>query len=83
MGLDLEDDQEDVFYRSDQFHFDRKGVPVIFFFAGFHPDYHKHTDTIEKLNYPKIVRIAKLCYLIAHRVGDRDKGFTKDKQQSF
>lgn len=83
VGLDLEDDQEDVFFRSDQFHFDRKGVPVIFFFAGFHPDYHKPTDTPEKLNYPKITRIARLCYLIGHRVANRESRFTKDRQMSF
>ncbi len=83
VGLDLEDDQEDVFYRSDQYHFDRKGVPVIFFFAGFHPDYHTPRDTYEKLNYPKITRIARLCYLIGHKVANQDGRFKRDKQQAF
>jgi hypothetical protein len=36
---------------SDHSPFYRKGVPVIFFFTGIHKDYHKATDTKEKVNY--------------------------------
>ena len=43
-----------VWNRSDQYNFAAKGVPVTFFFAGFHPDYHKATDTIEKINFDKV-----------------------------
>lgn len=36
---------------SDHSPFYRKGVPVLFFFTGLHKDYHKATDTKEKINY--------------------------------
>jgi len=37
--------------RSDQYNFYEKGIPAIMFFAGMHKDYHKPTDTPEKINY--------------------------------
>lgn len=36
---------------SDHSPFYRKGVPILFFFTGLHKDYHKATDTKEKINY--------------------------------
>lgn len=55
--FDLEWDEEDVFFRSDHVNFARRGVPIAFFFTGFHADYHAPTDTAEKLDYPKLVRV--------------------------
>ena len=37
--------------RSDQYNFYEKGIPAVMFFAGMHKDYHKPTDTPEKINY--------------------------------
>lgn len=68
VGLVMEYDEEGVYRRSDHYNFARKGVPITFLFSGFHPDYHKATDTIEKINFDKIVRAARLNYLVAHRV---------------
>ncbi|MCH2586668.1 MAG: M28 family peptidase, partial [Planctomycetes bacterium] len=50
-----------------------KGVPVTFFFAGFHPDYHKATDTIEKINFDKVTRVGRLVYSLVFEVGDRPR----------
>src|SRR6185503_18893696 len=36
---------------SDHSSFYRKGVPVLFFFTGLHKDYHKASDTKDKINY--------------------------------
>ena len=38
------------YMRSDQYHFYKKGIPAVMFFAGMHKDYHKPTDTPEKIN---------------------------------
>ena len=46
--------------------FARKGVPITFVFSGFHPDYHQPTDTIEKINFAKIVSTARLNYIVAN-----------------
>ncbi|HEY3226553.1 MAG TPA: M20/M25/M40 family metallo-hydrolase [Planctomycetota bacterium] len=43
---------------SDHTPFRDKGVPFIFFFSGFHADYHKVTDHADKLAYANMVRVA-------------------------
>ncbi|MHC5066624.1 MAG: M28 family metallopeptidase, partial [Planctomycetota bacterium] len=71
-GLDFEYDEEDVFYRSDHFSFAREGIPIAFLFTGFHPDYHKPTDTVEKINFDKLARIATYVYDLAYELADQD-----------
>jgi hypothetical protein len=72
-GFELEWDEEDVYYRSDHFSFAKFGVPIAFFFTGFHPQYHQPTDTIEKINFPKLARVAKYVYDIAFEVAQADQ----------
>lgn len=52
-----------VFQRSDQFPFAIRNIPAIWWFTGFHPDYHQTTDTVEKINFTKMEKILKLAYL--------------------
>jgi hypothetical protein len=54
--------------RSDQWSFLQKGIPAVFFFAGLHPDYHTPRDTPDKINYPKLEKVAKLVYLTAFQI---------------
>jgi len=49
------DDPNRFYYRSDHYNFVEKGIPSIFYFSGVHEDYHKHTDTEDKINYKKIL----------------------------
>lgn len=51
--------------RSDHFPFLLRGVPVLFFFTGFHPDYHTTSDTPDKLNFDKMAKILSLAYRAA------------------
>ncbi len=71
-GFDLEWDEEDVFFRSDHVNFARKGVPIAFFFTGFHADYHQPTDTPDKIDYAKMRRIATWVYALAFELAQRD-----------
>ena len=73
IGFKFEYDEEGVWNRSDQYNFAAKGVPVTFFFAGFHADYHKPTDTIEKINFDKVTRVSRLVYSLVFEVGDRPR----------
>lgn len=66
----FEFDQEDVFGRSDQANFFRKGISVAFLFGGFHPDYHQTGDLPSKINYEKIANAARLYYLTAFRAAE-------------
>src|SRR5207302_9894286 len=61
---------EDLMRRSDQWSFLQKGIPALFFFTGLHPDYHTPRDTPEKINYPKLEKIAKLVYFTAFQVAN-------------
>jgi Peptidase family M28/PA domain len=70
VGLDLDDrfDHENalnVFFRSDQFPFVLHNIPAFWFFTGFHPDYHHTSDTADKIDYPKMLKILRLSYLSA------------------
>jgi len=51
-----------VFFRSDQYPFVLKDIPAMWWFTGFHPDYHQVTDSVEKINFSKMVKILKLAY---------------------
>lgn len=68
-GFELEWDQEGMFGRSDHANFARYGVPIAFFFTGLHKDYHQPTDTPEKINYPKLLRVATYVYDIGFELG--------------
>ncbi len=72
VNLVFEYDQEDVYTRSDHYMFAQKGVPVAFLFSGFHPDYHRPTDTPDKINYDKVVSVARLFYVVADAAANRD-----------
>ena len=67
--FEFEYDEESVYTRSDHYSFAVKGVPITFLFSGFHPDYHRATDTIDKINFDKIVSAARLNYIVVQRVG--------------
>jgi Tol biopolymer transport system component len=55
---------------SDQTSFYAAGVPVLHFFSGSHPDYHKPTDTAERINAGGAAQIAKLVADVAQAVTD-------------
>jgi Zn-dependent M28 family amino/carboxypeptidase len=59
-----------IFFRSDQFPFVLHDVPALWWFTGFHPDYHHTTDTADKINYVKIAKILRLAYLTGFQLAD-------------
>jgi len=56
--------------RSDHWTFLKEGIPSLLLFTGFHPDYHRVTDTAEKINYSKMEKIVKLVYLTSWGLAD-------------
>ncbi len=80
-GFTFRDDAEDVYTRSDHYEFAKRGVPIAFFFDGFHPQYHQADDTIEKINWDKLTRTAKLAYLTAFELATRPNAPVKDVPQ--
>ncbi|MFZ4508540.1 MAG: M20/M25/M40 family metallo-hydrolase [Fimbriimonas sp.] len=70
VNLNIRDDKEDRTFRSDTGNFARLAIPTSKVSTGEHPDYHKITDTVGKLNIPKLVSVAKWMYLSAIEVGE-------------
>jgi hypothetical protein len=56
------------FFRSDHFNFARKEIPSLFFFTGVHEDYHRPSDTVEKIDTEKAARVARLAFLTAWEI---------------
>jgi hypothetical protein len=56
--------QENFYSRSDHYNFARKGVPILFFFNGTHADYHRPSDSVEKIDAEKEARIVKLVFYL-------------------
>lgn len=60
-GFDKIGSADAYWSRSDHANFERNmGIPVAFLFCDVHEDYHKPTDTPEKINYDKMRRICRL-----------------------
>ena len=85
IGLNLdykfneEDDPNRYYYRSDHYNFAKHNIPVIFYFNGVHEDYHKVTDTVEKIDFEKIQTITRLVFLTAWELANRDERIVVDK----
>ena len=67
------DDPNRYYYRSDHYNFAKNDIPVIFYFNGIHADYHRTTDTVEKINFEKIEKISRYIFLTAWELANRDK----------
>ena len=55
---------ENFYFRSDHYNFARKGVPILFFFNGTHPDYHQVSDSPDKIDAEKESRVAQLIFYL-------------------
>jgi hypothetical protein len=62
------DDRETWFTRSDHYPFAIRGIPMVLFNTGEHPDYHTANDTWDRINYPKMEKIVRLVYLTAREL---------------
>lgn len=79
VGLDLdytfnaENDPNSFYTRSDHYNFAKENIPVIFYFNGTHEDYHKPTDTPDKINYELLSKRTKLIFYTAWDLANREK----------
>jgi hypothetical protein len=72
------DDKEFIYYRSDHYNFAKNGVPIIFYFNGTHADYHRPTDTPDKINYPLLAKRAQLVFYTAWEMANRPAMLKRD-----
>lgn len=68
-----EDAETEFFGRSDQANFYAEDIPVVFFSTMLHDDYHKPSDTPDKIDYENMLRIARTVHDLARLVADHDE----------
>ncbi|WP_339895383.1 M28 family peptidase [uncultured Algibacter sp.] len=73
-----EDDINDYYNRSDHYNFAFYGIPVIFYFNGEHNDYHKVTDTPDKIDYPLLEKRTKLIFATAWQIANQKHSLAAD-----
>tara|TARA_R110000787_G_scaffold22308_7_gene64955 strand:- start:2216 stop:3220 length:1005 start_codon:yes stop_codon:yes gene_type:complete len=74
-----DNDPNRFYYRSDHYNFAKNNIPVIFYFNGTHEDYHKHTDTPDKIEYEILAKRSKLIFLTAWEIANREERIKSDK----
>jgi len=81
-GFDLQV-QDDPYQPTDVATFNSAGVPCLTFFTGTHADYHKPSDTADKIDYEDLDRVADFGAAIVRRIADAGAApqFTKVEQQ--
>jgi Zn-dependent M28 family amino/carboxypeptidase len=75
---DTDQDPNQFYRRSDHYNFARKGVPIAFFFTGDHADYHKPTDTIDKILFDRMVKIGQVVYYAGWKTANFGRTLTKN-----
>ncbi len=72
-------DPNRFYYRSDHYNFAKNNIPVIFYFNGTHDDYHRPSDTPDKIEYDLLENRARLVFHTAWEVANRDERIVVDK----
>ncbi|MCC1484254.1 M28 family metallopeptidase [Winogradskyella immobilis] len=73
-----ENDVNSYYTRSDHYNFALQGIPVVFFFNGEHEDYHKSTDTADKINFPLLKKRTDLIFATAWYIANAEKTMSNE-----
>jgi hypothetical protein len=77
-----ENDPNRFYYRSDHYNFAKNNIPIIFYFNGVHADYHKISDTPDKIEYDLLEKRARLVFLTAWEIANREERPIVDKTET-
>jgi hypothetical protein len=76
IGLTIREDydreSQNLLRRSDNWPFSEHGIPAVFLTTGLHPDYHTPTDDTDRIDFPKLERIAQLACRALWMTADGD-----------
>ena len=87
LNLDLDytynapDDPNRFYFRSDHYNFAKNNIPVIFYFNGTHADYHKPTDTVEKIEFDLLKLRTQLVFYTAWELANRTERIVVNNPQ--
>jgi hypothetical protein len=65
-------DPERIYFRSDHWNYAKHGVPIIFYFDGTSVDYHRPTDTLDKIDFSKLTKVTRLVFETGWRIASLD-----------
>ncbi|MFP5042883.1 M28 family peptidase [Parasediminibacterium sp. JCM 36343] len=71
-------DPNKFYYRSDHYNFAKMGVPIIFYFDGVHADYHKPTDTVDKINFTLMEKRVRFIFNTAWAIANKERMLKRD-----
>jgi len=71
---------EMIFYRSDHYNFAKFGIPVIFYYSGEHADYHKPTDTVDKIDFDQMLKRTQLIFITTWKLANRTERIKLNNQ---
>jgi hypothetical protein len=76
--FDDPNDPNRFYWRSDHVHFVRRNIPSVFYFDNMKEDYHKPTDTAEKINYRKLTKLSRYLSELSLYLSDLDEKLEVD-----
>ena len=71
-NLGPEPNGQRIFYRSDHYNFAKMGIPIVFFTTGLHPDYHRPTDTPDKIDYKEMMIVTRTVSAVGWVLANQD-----------
>ncbi|TXK37783.1 M28 family peptidase [Pontibacter qinzhouensis] len=76
-----ENDPNRFYYRSDHYNFAKHGIPIIFYFNGVHDDYHKVTDSVDKIIFESAEKVARLAFHVTWELANRENRIVVDSNK--
>lgn len=76
-----ENDPNRFYYRSDHYNFAKNGIPIVFFFNGVHADYHKASDSVDKIIFESAEKVARLAFYTTWELANRDNRIVVDSNK--
>jgi len=61
-----------LYWWSDHGAFIRRGIPFLYFYSGMHPDYHRPSDSADKIDAEKLARISRLMFYVGLEVANKN-----------
>jgi Peptidase family M28 len=71
-------DPNRFYYRSDHYNFAKVGVPIIFYFDGVHADYHRATDTVDRINFALMEKRVRFIFNTAWTIANKEQMLKRD-----
>lgn len=79
--FNVRNDPFQLYYRSDHYNFAKQGIPVVFYFSGFHADYHRPGDEIEKIYFETLCKRTQLIYYTAWELANGENRPVVDRRE--